>query len=93
MPMMWTFFVFIFGLNLAGMVPWLGSPTASLATTGCLRSRSSWLGYISEQKSLARLATLKTFVLSLACLGICRSGLSRSCGLLSSRRSLSSTQF
>lgn len=36
MPMLWTFFVFIFGLNLAGMVPWLGSPTASLATTGVL---------------------------------------------------------
>ena len=36
MPMLWTFFVFIFGLNLAGMVPWLGSPTASLATAGVL---------------------------------------------------------
>ncbi len=34
MPLLWTFFVFIFGLNLAGMVPWLGSPTAALATTG-----------------------------------------------------------
>lgn len=34
MPFLWTFFVFIFGLNLVGMVPWLGSPTAALATTG-----------------------------------------------------------
>ena len=34
MPLLWTFFVFIFGLNLAGMIPWLGSPTAALATTG-----------------------------------------------------------
>lgn len=34
MPFLWTFFVFIFGLNLIGMVPWLGSPTAALATTG-----------------------------------------------------------
>jgi F-type H+-transporting ATPase subunit a len=34
MPLLWTFFVFIFGLNLIGMVPWLGSPTAALATTG-----------------------------------------------------------
>ena len=33
MPLLWTFFVFIFGLNLAGMIPWLGSPTAALATT------------------------------------------------------------
>lgn len=36
MPLLWTFFVFIFGLNLAGMIPWLGSPTAALATTGVL---------------------------------------------------------
>jgi F-type H+-transporting ATPase subunit a len=34
MPLLWTFFVFIFGLNLAGMIPWLGSPTAALSTTG-----------------------------------------------------------
>lgn len=34
MPLLWTFFVFIFGLNLAGMIPWVGSPTAALATTG-----------------------------------------------------------
>lgn len=33
LPLLWTFFVFIFGLNLVGMVPWLGAPTASLSTT------------------------------------------------------------
>lgn len=36
MPLLWTFFVFIFGLNLAGMIPWVGSPTAAIATTGVL---------------------------------------------------------
>ena len=36
MPLLATMFVFIFGLNLAGMVPFLGSPTASLACTGAL---------------------------------------------------------
>ncbi len=34
LPLLWTFFVLIFGLNLAGMIPWLGAPTASLATAG-----------------------------------------------------------
>lgn len=36
LPFLWTFFVFIFGLNLAGMIPWVGAPTAALATTGVL---------------------------------------------------------
>jgi F-type H+-transporting ATPase subunit a len=35
-PFLWTIFLFVLFCNLFGLVPWLGSPTASLATTGAL---------------------------------------------------------
>ncbi len=35
-PFLWTIFFFVLGCNLFGMVPWMGSPTASLAVTGAL---------------------------------------------------------
>lgn len=36
MPFFWTIFFFILACNLAGMVPWVGSPTASFGTTVAL---------------------------------------------------------
>jgi len=35
-PFLWTVFIFVLGCNLLGMVPWLGSPTGALATTGAM---------------------------------------------------------
>jgi F-type H+-transporting ATPase subunit a len=35
-PFLWTIFFFVLALNLFGMIPWMGSPTGSLATTGAL---------------------------------------------------------
>jgi F-type H+-transporting ATPase subunit a len=35
-PYLWTIFFFVLTLNLFGMIPWMGSPTASLATTAAL---------------------------------------------------------
>lgn len=35
-PFLWTIFLFVLACNLFGMIPWLGSPTASLAVTGAL---------------------------------------------------------
>jgi F-type H+-transporting ATPase subunit a len=35
-PFLWTIFFFVLGLNLFGMIPWMGSPTGSLAVTGAL---------------------------------------------------------
>jgi F-type H+-transporting ATPase subunit a len=32
-PLLWTIFMFVLGLNLLGMVPWMGSPTASFSVT------------------------------------------------------------
>lgn len=35
-PFLWTIFFFVLGCNLFGMLPWMGSPTGSLAVTGAL---------------------------------------------------------
>ena len=36
LPFLWTVFLFILTMNLLGMVPFLGSPTASIAVTGVM---------------------------------------------------------
>jgi F-type H+-transporting ATPase subunit a len=36
LPLLWTLFFFVLGCNLLGLVPWLGSATGALATTGAL---------------------------------------------------------
>jgi F-type H+-transporting ATPase subunit a len=36
LPFLWTMFFFVLGCNLLGLVPWAGSATGSLATTGAL---------------------------------------------------------
>ena len=35
-PFLWTMFLFVLGCNLMGMIPFMGSPTGALATTGAL---------------------------------------------------------
>jgi len=35
-PFLWTLFVFILFCNLLGMIPWMGSPTASISVTAAL---------------------------------------------------------
>jgi F-type H+-transporting ATPase subunit a len=35
-PFLWTLFFFVLSLNLFGIIPWMGSPTGSLAVTGAL---------------------------------------------------------
>lgn len=32
-PLLWTIFMFVLGMNLLGMLPWMGSPTASFGVT------------------------------------------------------------
>ncbi|TWT48851.1 F0F1 ATP synthase subunit A [Botrimarina hoheduenensis] len=36
LPFLWTLFFFVLGCNLFGMIPWMGSPTGSLAVTAVL---------------------------------------------------------
>mgnify|MGYP001795174508 CR=1 FL=1 len=36
LPFLWTLFFFVLGCNLFGMIPWMGSPTGTLAVTAVL---------------------------------------------------------
>ena len=36
LPFLWTMFFFVLGCNLAGMLPWSGTPTGALAATSAL---------------------------------------------------------
>jgi F-type H+-transporting ATPase subunit a len=36
LPFLWTVFFFVLMCNLLGMIPWLGSPTGAIATTGAM---------------------------------------------------------
>lgn len=62
MPLLATMFVFIFGLNLAGMVPFLGSPTASLACTAALALVVFAVGLIFGIRAMGPMGYLKNLV-------------------------------
>lgn len=61
LPFLWTMFFFILACNLLGMIPWLGSPTGALATTGVMAlitfgvvlsagmSRYGFVGFLKAQ--------------------------------------------
>jgi len=51
-PILGTLFFFILTLNLFGMIPWLGSPTAAFATTLALALITWLVGFIAGTKEL-----------------------------------------
>jgi F-type H+-transporting ATPase subunit a len=51
-PILATLFFFILTLNLFGMIPWLGSPTAAFATTLALALITWLVGFIAGTKEL-----------------------------------------
>src|SRR4029453_269348 len=55
-------FLFIFTMNLAGMIPFLGSPTASLAVTGALALVSFVVIHVSGVGEMGAGKYLKTFI-------------------------------
>ncbi len=57
LPFFWTVFVFIFGCNLMGMLPWVGSPTAAIGMTGAMALIFLWWVCRSVSASLAFSAT------------------------------------
>lgn len=59
MPFLWTIFFFILGCNLMGMVPWVGSPTASLGTTAALAGMVFLVGLIFGVKAFGIVGYLK----------------------------------
>lgn len=73
-PLVWTVFFFVLGCNLMGMLPWVGSPTASFAVTAALAfvvfiavmaSGMVKLGFVGFWKSLVPHMDLPTPVLIL----------------------------
>jgi F-type H+-transporting ATPase subunit a len=61
-PFLWTIFLFVLACNLFGMVPWLGSPTASLATTGALALVTFFTVMTSAVFKLGPVGYVKSFV-------------------------------
>ena len=65
LPFFWTAFVFIFGCNLIGMIPWLGTPTAALGVTGVLAIIVFLIGVVLGVRALGVIGFLKNIVPSL----------------------------
>lgn len=61
-PYLTTLFLFIFGMNLMGMLPFLGSPTAAITVTGALALVSFVVCHASGIKSHGVGGYLKTFI-------------------------------
>jgi F-type H+-transporting ATPase subunit a len=62
LPFLWTLFLFVLFLNLLGMVPFLGSPTASIAVTGALAICSFFCIHGSAVAKLGPGQYLKSYV-------------------------------
>jgi F-type H+-transporting ATPase subunit a len=60
--LLWTIFLFVLACNLFGMIPWLGSPTASLATTGALAFITFCTVIAASVKKLGGWGFVKSFV-------------------------------
>lgn len=65
LPFFWTVFVFIFGCNLMGMIPWVGSPTASIGMTGAMAFIIFVIGVTLGIREFGVLGYLKNIVPSL----------------------------
>jgi F-type H+-transporting ATPase subunit a len=61
-PYLATLFLFIFAMNLLGMIPFLGSPTAAITVTGALALVSFVVIHASGLKSNGVGGYLKTFI-------------------------------
>ncbi len=60
-PYLWTVFLFVVTCNLLGMLPFMGSPTASIATTGVLAFGSFILIHAASIARFGIMAHLKSF--------------------------------
>jgi F-type H+-transporting ATPase subunit a len=62
LPYLTTLFLFIFSMNLFGMIPYMASPTAAITVTGALALISFAVIHISGFKELGAEGYLKTFI-------------------------------
>jgi F-type H+-transporting ATPase subunit a len=65
MPFFWTLFMFILGCNLMGMLPWIGAPTSSIATTSALAGIVLAIGVYQGVKAFGVTGYLKNLAPSL----------------------------
>jgi len=62
LPFLTTLFLFIFAMNLMGLLPFLGSPTASIMVTGALALVSFAVIHVSGVAEMGGTKYLKTFI-------------------------------
>jgi F-type H+-transporting ATPase subunit a len=62
LPYLATLFLFIFAMNLIGMIPFMGSPTASIMVTGALALVSFVVIHVSGIGEMGTAKYLKTFI-------------------------------
>ena len=66
LPLLWTLFVFIATMNLLGMIPFMGSPTANVAVTGVLATVAFFVIHYNGIKANHGLPNyIKTFKVNL----------------------------
>jgi F-type H+-transporting ATPase subunit a len=61
-PFLWTLFFFILGLNLFGMIPWMGSPTGNLSVTATLALITFLVVIVSGMKKMGAVGFWKAQV-------------------------------
>jgi F-type H+-transporting ATPase subunit a len=49
-PLLWTIFIFVLGCNLSGLMPWLGTPTASFSVTAGLAAVTFLTGMVTGMR-------------------------------------------
>ena len=49
-PLLWTMFFFVLGMNLMGMIPWVGAPTGAFACTGGMAAVTFLTGLVMGSK-------------------------------------------
>jgi F-type H+-transporting ATPase subunit a len=65
LPLLWTLFLFILVCNLLGMIPFLGSPTASISVTAVLAGIVFLVITVSALRRLGPVGYVKSFIPSL----------------------------
>lgn len=65
LPILWTMFFFVLFCNLFGILPWLGSPTGSLATTAALAGCTLLTGFIFGTQKMGVLGYWKNQIPSM----------------------------
>lgn len=64
-PFFWTIFFFIFGCNLMGMLPWVGSPTAGFGLAALMAVMVFGVGFVLGVREFGLLGYLKNICPSL----------------------------